>query len=88
MKINWIVRLNNKTFWCLLIPAVLLLIQTVADVFGLVLDLGEIGNKLLAVVEAAFALVAVFGVIVDPTTKGTADSAQAMTYDVPKESAE
>ena len=32
MKINWTVRLKNKTFWLALIPAVLLLVQAVAAV--------------------------------------------------------
>ena len=27
MKINWTVRLKNKTFWLALVPAVLLLVQ-------------------------------------------------------------
>lgn len=34
MKINWIARIKNKSFWLALIPAVLLLVQTVAAVFG------------------------------------------------------
>ena len=85
MSINWKVRLRNKTFWLSLIPAVLLLVQVVAAVFGYTLDLGDLGNKLLAVVNALFAVLSVLGVVTDPTTKGVSDSAQAMNYDVPKE---
>ena len=33
-KINWIVRIKNKAFWVALIPAVLMLIQMLAAVFG------------------------------------------------------
>lgn len=73
-NINWKVRLTNKTFWLSLIPAVLLLIQVVAAVFGYQLDLGELGNRLLAVVNALFAVLAVLGVITDPTTSGVCDS--------------
>lgn len=73
-KINWMVRIQNKAFWLSLIPAVLLLIQVVAAVFGYQLDLGELGNRLLAVVNALFALLAVLGVITDPTTSGVCDS--------------
>lgn len=40
MSINWRVRLKNKTFWLSLIPAVLLLVQVIAAVFGYTLDLG------------------------------------------------
>ena len=73
-KINWMVRIQNKAFWLSLIPAVLLLIQVVAAVFGYQLELGELGNRLLAVVNALFALLAVLGVITDPTTDGVCDS--------------
>ena len=84
MKINWIARLKNKTFWLSIVPAVLLLIQTVAAVFGFRLDFGELGNQLLAVVNAAFAVLALLGIVTDPTTEGVGDSAQALTYDKPK----
>lgn len=73
-KINWMVRIQNKAFWLSLIPAVMLLIQVVAAVFGYQLDLGELGNRLLAVVNALFAVLAVLGVITDPTTSGVCDS--------------
>lgn len=84
MQINWLVRLKNKAFWVAIIPALLLLVQTVAATLGLTLDLGEIGDKLLAVVNAVFAVLAILGVVVDPTTDGVSDSTQAMTYEEPK----
>ena len=82
--INWKVRLKNKEFWISLIPAILLLIQVVAAPFGLVLDFGELGNQILAIVNAVFALLAILGIVVDPTTAGVGDSAQALTYEEPK----
>ena len=85
MKINWKVRLKNKNFWIAIIPAMLLLVQVVAAVFGYQLDLGDLGNKLLAVVNAAFAVLSVVGIVTDPTTKGLSDSDQAMTYNKPKD---
>jgi phi LC3 family holin len=85
MKINWTVRIKNKNFWISFIPAMLLLAQVVASVFGYSLDLGELGNKLLAVVNAAFGVLAIVGVVTDPTTKGISDSDQAMTYEKPKD---
>lgn len=83
--INWKVRLKNKAFWLAFIPAALLLVQTVAALFGFTLNLGDIGDKLLAVVNAVFALLSILGVVVDPTTKGVGDSNQAMGYTAPKE---
>lgn len=83
--INWTVRIKNKNFWLAVIPAVLLLVQTVAAVFGYSLDLGEIGNRLIAVVNAVFGVLVVLGVVVDPTTAGISDSKQARGYNFPKE---
>lgn len=84
-NINWTVRIKNKAFWLAVIPAVLLLIQAVAAVFGFTLDLGDIGNKLIAVVNAVFGVLVVLGVVVDPTTAGISDSKQARGYNFPKE---
>ena len=84
MKINWKVRVKNKVFWTAFIPAVLILVQVVAAVFGFSFDLGELGGKLLDVVNAVFSLLVILGVVADPTTKGVSDSAQALTYETPK----
>lgn len=84
MAINWRVRIKNKLFWTALIPAVLLLIQAVAALLGYTLDLGEIGNQLLAIVEAVFTVLAIIGVVADPTTAGISDSQLALTYPEPK----
>lgn len=84
MNINWNVRIKNKNFWISLIPMILLLIQTVAAVFGFKLDFGELGNKLLAVVEVVFSLLALLGIINDPTTESYSDSNLALSYDEPK----
>lgn len=84
MNINWKVRIANPNFWLALIPASLLLVQVVAALFGFILDLGDLGNKLLDVVNAVFALLTILGVVTDPTTKGVSDSTQAMSYDKPK----
>ncbi len=81
--INWKVRIKNKAFWLAFIPAALLLVQTVAALFGFALNLGDIGDKLLAVVNAVFALLSVLGVVVDPTTQGVSDSQRAMEYNTP-----
>ena len=83
--INWTGRLKNKNFWISVIPALLLLIQVVAAVFGVELQLDGIGEKLLDVVNALFAVLALLGIVTDPTTSGVSDSAQALTYDKPKE---
>ena len=84
-NINWTVRIKNKAFWLAVIPALLLLVQTVAAVFGYTLDLGELGNRLIAVVNAVFGVLVILGVVADPTTAGMKDSRQALNYKMPKE---
>lgn len=83
MKINWIVRIKNKAFWLAIIPAVLLLIQAVADVVGYHLDFGDISEKLISVVNAVFVVLSILGIVVDPTTADFGDSTRAMTYTTP-----
>ena len=82
--INWKVRIRNRNFWLALIPAVLLLAQSVAAALGFRLQLGDLGDKLLAIVNNLFALLAIRGIVNDPTTEGLGDSENALTYQVPK----
>lgn len=82
--INWKVRLKNKAFWIALIPAVILLIQLVAALFGFQIDLSDISGKLLAIVDAVFGILVIIGIVQDPTTKGIKDSDRAMNYTEPK----
>ena len=83
-NINWTVRIKNKAFWVALVPALLLLAQVITAVFGFTLDLGDLGNRLLDVVNALFAVLAILGIVNDPTTNGISDSKQAMTYVKPR----
>lgn len=84
MNVNWKVRLKNKAFWVALIPAVLLLTTQVAAIFGITLDFGVLQEQLIAVVGTVFTLLAILGIVVDPTTEGVGDSLQAMGYEHPK----
>lgn len=82
--INWKVRIKNKVFWLTFIPALLLLIQAIASVFGYSLDFTDLQQKIINVVEALFAVLAILGIVTDPTTAGVGDSNLAMTYQKPK----
>ena len=82
--INWKVRSKNRSFWIAIIPALALVAQCVASIFGYTLDLGEQVNKWIALANSVFAVLTIIGVVNDPTTAGIADSAQAMTYETPK----
>ncbi|WP_302741214.1 phage holin [uncultured Collinsella sp.] len=81
--INITTRIKNKTFWLTLIPAVLLLVQVCAAPFGYQWDFGILNEQLAAIVNALFAVLAILGVVVDPTTAGVGDSKRAMAYEKP-----
>lgn len=84
MAINWEVRVKNKAFWVALIPALLLLAQQVCAVFGVALDFSELQTQLVAIVGTVFTLLAILGIVTDPTTAGVGDSEQALAYTEPR----
>ena len=78
--INWSIRWKNKTFWTTLIPALALLGQAVASLFGYTIDLTQTTGKVIAVVDAVFGVLTILGIVVDPTTAGVSDSIRALNY--------
>ena len=87
MSINWKVRLKNPAFWSGLIGVLATLVISVAQLLGV--DIAEVVNgwqsALVALVTAVFGILALVGVVTDPTTSGVSDSNQALTYTKPKE---
>ncbi len=83
MKINWIVRIKNKAFWLALVPALALVVQAVAALFGYTINLETMVGKVQVVINAVFGLLAILGIVVDPTTDGVGDSNRAMSYAEP-----
>ena len=88
MKINWLVRVKNKAFWVALIPTILLLAQQVCGMFGVDIQIANLQDNLLSIVGTLFTLLAILGIVVDPTTDGISDSNLAMTYKEPKKEVE
>lgn len=84
MKINWTVRLKNKTFWLTAIPALLLLGSQILALYGVTWDYTPLAQQLSAITGTVFGLLALLGVVNDPTTTGVSDSSQALTYQKPK----
>ena len=84
-KINWKVRILNKTFWLTLVPALALLLQTFLAVFGVKIELGETIDKLLVFINALFGVFIIVGIVNDPTTAGLSDSSRALGYHEPSE---
>ena len=75
-KINWRVRLRNKTFWSTLVPLLVLLTQQ--------LGLNWVPENWESIFGTVMAILTVVGIINDPTTEGIKDSEQALAYYEPK----
>lgn len=72
---DWKTRIKNKAFWIALIPAVIVLIQVVGNIFGLDLsNLTGLSQQLIDVVNVVFVVLSILGVVIDPTTKGIKDN--------------
>ena len=82
-KINWSVRLKNKNFWLAVVPALALLFQAFANIFGIKLEFGETIDKILVFINVLFLVL--IGIVNDPTTVGLGDSERALGYEEPHE---
>ena len=76
MNINWKSRIENKAFWIAVIPAALLVAQAVLAAFGFSWDYTGINEKLIAIVNAVFALLTILGIAVDTSTPGVSDKTE------------
>ena len=84
-KINWSVRIKNKNFWLAVVPALALLFQAFANIFGIKLEFGETIDKILVFINVLFAFLVLIGIVNDPTTVGLGDSERALGYEEPHE---
>ena len=82
MKINWKVRLKQPAFWIATIPVVITFVYSILALVGIVPSVteGAVQNLFLTLVS----VLAQFGIVVDPTTKGVSDSDRAMNYEKPQ----
>lgn len=81
MKINWTVRLRNKTFLASLISLVIVFVYNLLQLLEITPQVDQ--NVIMQVVEGVLTILGMVGVIADPTTAGLADSDRAMTYSEP-----
>lgn len=82
MKINWKVRLQNKTWLLSMAATVVAFVYQLLGMFGVVPAVSE--DQITQLVGLAVNMLVALGVVVDPTTSGTSDSEQALTYTEPK----
>ncbi len=78
MKINWKVRLRNKTWLASAIALVISFLYDLLEMLELVPPLSE--DWVLSLCQTILTLLTALGVVIDPTTAGAADSDRAMKY--------
>lgn len=78
MKINWRIRFKNKVWLLTFIGAIVAFAYQVCALLGIVPKVAE--DQVMDLVKILLTLLVGLGVIVDPTTSGTADSDRALTY--------
>lgn len=83
MKINWKARLRHKQFWVSLIALLLVLANQIAEIFGY--DITIYNERITAISETVLSILALLGIIIDPTTTGISDSERALNYNKPSE---
>ena len=81
--INWKVRLKHKGFLMALIALVLGFIYQLASLLGFSLPIAQ--EQAMQAVGLLLTVLTGLGVVIDPTTKGINDSANAMSYETPRE---
>lgn len=78
MKINWKVRLRNKTWLMSIIALVITFVYDLLAMLEIVPSVTE--EWIMGIVKNALTLLTALGVLIDPTTQGVADSDRAMLY--------
>lgn len=79
--INWKLRFKNKTTLAAMIVTVISFIYFTLEIFGVAPKFEK--DLVVKAVLGLIDLLAILGIVVDPTTKGVGDSDRALNYDVP-----
>lgn len=81
MKINWKVRLRNKTWLMSIIALIITFVYDLLAMLEIVPAVTE--DWLMSIVQTVLTLLTALGVVIDPTTQGMGDSERAMLYQEP-----
>lgn len=81
MRINWKVRFRNRAWLICFIPQVLSFIYTILATFGIIPKVPQ--DAIMHLITMLLDILAIIGIITDPTTAGTNDSKLAMSYNKP-----
>lgn len=81
MKINWKVRIRNKTWLAAMLAMIVSFVYDLLAAFEVVPTVSE--DWLMGIIQTVLTLLTALGVVIDPTTAGANDSDRAMLYDDP-----
>lgn len=82
MKINWKVRLKNKTWLLAFAGAIVAFVYQILGMLGVVAPIAE--DNVTQVIGLLVNLLVALGIVQDPTTAGMSDSNEALSYSEPK----
>lgn len=81
-KINWKLRLQNKTTLLALLVSAVAVVYDILGMLDIVPSISQ--DDVTSIITMIVKLLAMLGIVIDPTTSGITDSAQALTYASPK----
>ena len=79
--INWKLRLRNKTTLLALCATIIAFVYQILGLFGVVPPITE--ESITQLVTMLINILAMLGIVVDPTTAGISDSNRALEYEIP-----
>lgn len=82
MKIKWKLRLQNKATLIALVTALIAFVYQALGLVGIVPAISE--SQIVECAGMLINILAMLGIVTDPTTAGVSDSEQALTYSEPK----
>ncbi len=82
MKIKWKLRLQNKATLIALVTAVIAFVYQALGIADIVPAISE--SQIVECTGMLINILAMLGIVTDPTTAGVSDSEQALTYSEPK----
>lgn len=81
MKINWKVRLRNKTWLASMLALVISFVYDLLAMLEVVPAVSE--DWVMNLALTVLTVLTMLGIVIDPTTQGVSDSDRAMLYDEP-----
>lgn len=82
MKINWKVRLKNKTWLLAFAGAIVAFVYQILGMLGVVAPIAE--DNVTQIIGLLVNLLVALGIVQDPTTAGMSDSNEVLSYSEPK----